>query len=86
MKTFNNLKERNILSSIEMSYIKGGGTCGYKIVDMDTREYKVECEISIEDIQVEMDHATYLETEAGRNIRFNWCCDSCASSSYCKKL
>lgn len=83
MKTFDSLKKRNILSALEMSNVKGGGTCGYQLVHIATGKIESDCNISIYDVQAEMDNATYLESEKGENIRFNWCCDSCASSSYC---
>lgn len=84
MKQFKEIKNRDILSHFEMDKIKGGnGTCGYKLVHIATGVIETECNISIDDIQIEMDHATYLETEKEEQIRFNWCCDSCGSSTYC---
>lgn len=72
MKSFNELKKRNKLSSFDMSKIKGGsltpvGTCGYISSDGD-----VECNISRE-------YALFMHEWAGGY----WCCDSCSQTSYC---
>lgn len=68
---FNDLKNGgNVLSATQMKNVKGGGTCGYRVV-INGKEY-IDCNKSKK-------HATDRANESGGN----WCCDSCNTSSYC---
>lgn len=70
MKSFSDLKGRDILSSESMSLIKAGyptGTCGY--INEDGRS---ECNVS-------KSFALYMHEWGGGY----WCCDSCAETFYC---
>lgn len=67
---FNDLKNK-ALTKNQMRAIKGGwGTCGYK-----TSTGKIECGVYKNEALM----MTINGTEG------NWCCDSCATSSYCGK-
>lgn len=70
MKTFSELKRRNILSNEAMLSLKGGtpsGTCGY--VGSDGQS---ECNINKE-------YALFMHDWVGGR----WCCDSCPQTDYC---
>lgn len=68
MLNFSDLKKRNLLSNESMSSIRGGhGTCGFL-----TKTGAWDCNVS-KNVAMFM-----LEGVGG-----HWCCDSCASSSYC---
>lgn len=75
MKSFLELRKRNILSLEVMSNIIGGyheldaygtGTCGYR-----TLSGTVECNVSKAE-------ALFMIEEGG-----SWCCESCYLTSYC---
>lgn len=75
MKSFVELRRRNLLSLEVMSNILGGrheiegpktGTCGYK-----TLSGTIQCNVSKAE-------ALFMVEEGG-----HWCCESCASTSYC---
>lgn len=70
--SFNELKERNILSKVEMQNVKGGGTCGFAVWTGDS--YIIDCTTSKQDAIHMVEHFT------GHG---NWCCDSCGSTWYC---
>lgn len=67
---FNDLKAK-ALNRSQMRNIKGGvngnGTCGYK------KDGEAFCNLSKAQVMAATDNG---------NVG-NWCCDSCASSSYC---
>ena len=67
----------NVLSKEQMSAVKGGGTCGYKITmgEGEFQSTKVECNVSLEDVKIALKLA---------NISRNWCCEHCGTSSYCR--
>ncbi|MCM1301252.1 MAG: hypothetical protein NC226_05985 [Bacteroides cellulosilyticus] len=73
MKTFNELKSRNMLSKAEMLNIKGGkkGTCA---VMLDNNRELIARDISIWDVQYVMD--------AGGYTSLRWCCDSCSKATW----
>lgn len=75
MRTFNELKKRNILSTQAMSFVRGGegGTCGYMGPGVNGAS-TVICNISREE-------ALWWYGEGGNGA--HWCCDSCGSTSYC---
>lgn len=84
-KSFKNLRSRDELSHNQMASIHGGGgTCGYKITYPDGST-SIGCNLSYMQIEIEQDYVDYLksESEPGTNFKFNWCCDSCAQSTYC---
>ena len=69
MSNFSELKKRNLLSNESMCNIRGG--------DSGTCGYKsskgTECNISKD------------EALKGAGTDGHWCCDSCATSTYCQK-
>lgn len=72
---FKSLKERDILTKEHMGKVQGGqtGTCGFAVWTGDS--YIVSCGVPKADAQDMVAHFT------GHG---NWCCDSCASTWYCK--
>lgn len=78
MKTsFNELKARNILSKEQMQNVKGGGSCGY-IVRYTDGSRESDCNVSQTQAQFIADRTNRPTIAASF-----WCCDSCASTSYC---
>ena len=79
MSSFSDLKKRNLLSIESMSEIKGGRMSptsadngnGTGTCGYKTRYGVVSCGVSKE-------CALFMAADGG-----HWCCDSCASSSYC---
>ncbi len=74
---FNDFKNsKNVLSNEQMKNVKGGGTCGYKIVIAEglSQETLIECGVS---------QGKALEMLKMGNVSANWCCDHCGTSSYC---
>jgi len=72
MKSFKELKKMNLLTSREMSDLKGSGsypsgTCGYYGSDGS-----IECGVN-------KAYAIYMADWTNGY----WCCDSCAETSYC---
>ena len=73
--SFNDLKARNILSKGQMQNVRGGstGTCGYMGPVVNGASFVI-CNIS-------KDEALFWFAEGANGS--HWCCDSCASTSYC---
>ena len=71
MSSFSDLKKRNLLSVESMSKIKGGYKNGTGTCGFKTSEGTIDCGVAKE-------VALFMIEEGG-----NWCCDSCASSTYC---
>ncbi|MBR5491549.1 MAG: hypothetical protein IKV77_00290 [Alistipes sp.] len=80
-KSFKELKTRSILSNIQMQNVVGGinghGDCGYLIVYADGRTDSL-CGIS----RAAAEHMLVIRDDSNVVERY-WCCDSCASTSYC---
>lgn len=68
MFSFSELKKRNLLSNESMSAIRGGSV---GTCGFESSNGEVACEVS-------KDEAIGAVANGG-----HWCCDSCASSSYC---
>lgn len=82
-KSFKELKERSILSNFQMQNVVGGGnghgSCGYLIIYEDGSS-EFSCNVS-KDIAIHM--ITALPDRENSIAETHWCCDSCASTSYC---
>lgn len=72
-------ESKNVLSKTEMKSIVGGGTgtCGYQYLTA-SNDYFTQCGV---------DKDTAMQQAAKGNLPGahggNWCCDSCATTSYC---
>ncbi|CAK7051519.1 TIGR04149 family rSAM-modified RiPP [Petrimonas sulfuriphila] len=75
------LKDAVVLENREMKAIFGGsgvsGTCGYRIVYIDPAETVIKCNLSFQEVDNAIAHAWAL------GLEYNWCCDSCSTTSYC---
>ena len=72
MKSFKELKEKNLLTRVEQNNLRGGyptGTCGYLGSDGSH-----ECGVN-------KGYALFMHDWLGGW----WCCDSCPETSYCAR-
>lgn len=81
-KSFKELKERSILSQAQMQSVLGGamtGTCGFILIYSDGNIVK-NCNVNKATVDMMLHDREMINNDI---VESYWCCDSCASTSYC---